>query len=276
MSKIFNIIISADIHGNKIQYNKLFKESEKYDALIIAGDLAPKSKKLRTVEEQMKFMEEFLFPAIKKFKIKSKCEIFLILGNDDFKKLDELCEKNQRIGYKYISSKKIKLIDNFHIAGYSYVPLNPFIYKDWQKLDSIIHEKKYREFLIKGTINNGELTISYNLENRKDTIEKDLEKLNIDKNTILICHTPPYKTNLDVIKNGKNVGSLGVKNIIEQKKPYLSFHGHIHESFGMTGIFKEKLNETTIVSVSNDHNSNMLSIITLNLFDINSIEKKII
>ncbi|MBW2994198.1 hypothetical protein KY315_02140, partial [Candidatus Woesearchaeota archaeon] len=50
----FNIIFTADLHGNVQQYNKLFQKaySDCTDAIIIGGDIAPKDPKNRTIKGQ--------------------------------------------------------------------------------------------------------------------------------------------------------------------------------------------------------------------------------
>jgi len=53
---------------------------------------------------------------------------------------------------------------------------------------------------------------------------------------ILVSHTPPYKTLLDKLHNGKHVGSKAIRSIIEQHQPDLCITGHIHESKGQDTI----------------------------------------
>ncbi len=58
---------------------------------------------------------------------------------------------------------------------------------------------------------------------------------------ILATHTPPFGTGSDRLDNGQHVGSVAVKNFIEQHKPDICVTGHIHEAiteewFGQTKI----------------------------------------
>ncbi|AWR98227.2 hypothetical protein DFR86_04115 [Acidianus sulfidivorans JP7] len=86
-------------------------------------------------------------------------------------------------------------------------------------------------------------------EKSEEEIYKDLtsimNKVKEPSKVILNTHAPPYETNLDnaplldkdlkpVVKGGDivmtHVGSKSVRKIIEEYKPMLGIHGHIHES----------------------------------------------
>jgi uncharacterized protein len=50
---------------------------------------------------------------------------------------------------------------------------------------------------------------------------------------ILICHAPPYDTELDQIHEGLHGGSRAVRQFIEKCQPRHFFCGHIHEAEGV-------------------------------------------
>jgi len=64
----------------------------------------------------------------------------------------------------------------------------------------------------------------------KEMLSK-LEKLDIDENTILVTHTPPLGV-LDEVGEGVHAGSKALRKVIEDKKPFINFCGHIHETVG--------------------------------------------
>lgn len=85
----------------------------------------------------------------------------------------------------------------------------------------------------------------------RDTIFRLADKVTDPRRTILLTHCPPYDSGLDtaplldakmrpVVTAGDllrgPVGSTGVREAIEQLRPLLSVHGHIHESPGETKI----------------------------------------
>jgi Icc-related predicted phosphoesterase len=49
---------------------------------------------------------------------------------------------------------------------------------------------------------------------------------------IMICHTPPYNTKCDRLRNGTAVGSTAARRFIEEIQPDVCISGHIHESPG--------------------------------------------
>ncbi|MBD3247632.1 hypothetical protein GF378_03365 [Candidatus Pacearchaeota archaeon] len=283
----FRVIYTSDIHGNLAQYKKLFGRAieTKADSIIIGGDLLPKDKKNRTPIKQRRFLEKELIPLICKFHKKNaqknhKCKIFILLGNDDFRKNLSVLKRNQKKGgYKAIQNKCISFYENFKIAGYSYVPLTPFSFKDWERLDlNDEKETKTREnFILEGKINNSSIK-KFDLSDRKYNIEKDLQKLTKNKNPkelILVTHAPPYNTSLDMISQKKHVGSKAIKKIIKEKQPLVGLHGHIHETVKLSGHFFEEIGNTLSISSGNDHINKKLSIIEFNLFNPRQTIKRI-
>lgn len=61
---------------------------------------------------------------------------------------------------------------------------------------------------------------------------------------ILISHSPPINSKVDRTWAGEHVGSIAVRNIMEQKKPILVVCGHIHESRGT-----DEIGEVPVVNV---------------------------
>lgn len=49
---------------------------------------------------------------------------------------------------------------------------------------------------------------------------------------LMICHTPPFDTRLDRLRNGTPVGSPAVRTFIETHRPDVAVVGHIHEGQG--------------------------------------------
>ncbi len=60
---------------------------------------------------------------------------------------------------------------------------------------------------------------------------------------IMVCHTPPKDTVIDIIRSGIHVGSSTVRDFIVQYKPDVCISGHIHESRG-----KDKVGDTIVLN----------------------------
>lgn len=274
-----NCIFSSDIHGNKNKYEKLFKIilKEKPDAVFLGGDLLPLKLKEDTKMEQ--YINKFLIGEIKKIKdtVSKKIEFFLILGNDDPRIYEKLfMEADKKGEIEYIHNKKDKWND-FFVIGYSYVPPTPFKLKDWERYDVSRHVDV-------GAISpeEGFRTVDISQDEKKfSTIKEDLEILskNTDmKKTIFLFHAPPYKSYLDRADlEGKkidhvpldiHVGSIAIKRFIKKNAPFLTLHGHIHESTRLTGNWKQKFGKTFSFNAS--HDGSELSVVR---FDTDNLEK---
>lgn len=76
-----------------------------------------------------------------------------------------------------------------------------------------------------------------------DSIQKDLKGILFTtkpKKTVYVMHTPPYETNLDLVGKNWHIGSMAVKMFIEERQPYLTLHGHIHETVAVSGSLSIK------------------------------------
>ena len=77
----------------------------------------------------------------------------------------------------------------------------------------------------------------------KETYES-LKKLCRGEEKIILCtHQPPFGTKIDLMHNGKHIGSEAVKKIIEEFRPIVHFCGHCHEGTG-----EEKIGKTLCIN----------------------------
>jgi len=272
-------IFVSDLHGRVERFKKLFEiiEKEKPDAVFIGGDLLPNQFSIKMSMEE--FLEKNLFSKINGIEIRigKKIDFFVIMGNDDPRAYEYLfIEKDKEKVVKYVHFKTVKF-DSLFVTGYSYVPPTPFQLKDWERYD-------VSRFVDVGAIppESGMRTV----EVEKDeiiysTISEDIKKLTKNapvEKTIFLFHSPPYKSNLDRASlDGKkvdhvpmdvNVGSIAIQRFIERKQPFLTLHGHVHESARLTGNWMEKKGDT--YSFSAAHDGPELSLIR---FDTENLEK---
>lgn len=80
-------------------------------------------------------------------------------------------------------------------------------------------------------------------EKTEDKIKKQMSRMNIDNNTIILSHTPPYGV-LDTTASGLHIGSKAVLQMIKERQPFAVFCGHVHEAEGY-----EKIGETHIFKI---------------------------
>jgi Icc-related predicted phosphoesterase len=187
--------------------------------------------------------------------------VFLILGNDDGRFVESTIRKAaQQHLWRYAHNHWFT-IEEFHVFGYAYVPPTPFLLKDWERYD-------VSRFVDPGCISPEEGYYSVNIpddEKRWATINNDLEQLVSQKDlhkTIVLFHSPPYQTHLDradldgyVIDSvplDVHVGSIAIQRFIQQHQPYLTLHGHIHESARITGAWQDTIGTTYCFSAAHD------------------------
>lgn len=269
-------LFTSDLHGNKSKYERLFNYIDQFhpDAVFLGGDLSRSLISINGKYSKNTFFSEYVFNKLQNLKLNLKDLypiIFVILGNDDSKNLENEMYRIEKYKlWKYINEKHYKW-KGYDIFGYSYVPPTPFLLKDWERYD-------VSRYVDPGAIAPEEGIFTY--ENRDPeenfkTIKNDLEKydLELDFNK-LIClfHSPPHKTLLDRgdldgkfvdhVPMDVHLGSMAIYNFIEQHQPLLSMHGHIHESTRLTGSWKDKIGKTSCFNGS--HDGPELSIITFN------------
>ena len=267
----FKLIYTADLHGNEEFYKRLLKkaEDENIDAIVIGGDLCPRGgdSVKEKINNQKLFLEKFILPLFKNFKLKNKrVEIYLIMGNDDFGVNLEILEDAEKGKIlKSIHKKSIKLTKNLNIAGYGFVNPTPFRLKDWEKPD------------FEGDKINPQLFLEEirSVEKEDGTIKGDLDKfkkLSNSKKTIYVIHAPPFNTKLDIITTGAHVGSKAVREFVEKEQPPLTLHGHIHESPRMSGSWEDKINNTICINVGSSYPEDKLNCVIIDADDFNNIK----
>jgi Icc-related predicted phosphoesterase len=120
---------------------------------------------------------------------------------------------------------------------------------------------------------------SYSIENQirrsliKNGIQPNDEK---NKSMIWVIHGPPLNSNLDLLKSNVHCGSLAVRRLIEEYKPLITFHGHIHETVDMSGSYKDNVGESVSFSAGNYPSKENLAAIVLDTSNPSSATRVII
>ena len=268
-----NCFFVSDLHGRQNRYLSLFNRilAEKPDAVFLGGDLFPGMEAQKAGD----FLAEFLAPGMAEIKTElgeGYPRVFLILGNDD-SKLHEADLLGENSLWEYIHNRSV-VFGAYKIFGYNYVPPTPFLNKDWERYD-------ISRYVDPGCIPPEEGWHSQpeplNLIEHA-TIQKDLLELTGKEDlsrAVILFHSPPYQTHLDrAALDGKtvdhvpldvHVGSIAVKVFIQEREPWLTLHGHVHESPRLTGSWKDLLGNT--VSLSAAHDGPELALVRFQLED---------
>jgi Icc-related predicted phosphoesterase len=258
----------SDLHGHVERYQKLFNtiEQEQPYALFMGGDLLPSGliNFSSAREVYADFIEEVLYKGFTHLQEqlgKNYPHVFLILGNDDGRFEEVTFVSLAAQGLWHYAHNCCLEFDDFYVFGYAYVPPTPFALKDWERYD-------VSRFVDPGCSSPEEGFYSVPVsedEKHWTTIQDDLEKLTHHRSlekSIFLFHSPPYHTNLDRADlDGKmydaapldvHVGSIAIRRFIEARQPYITLHGHVHESARITGSWKDKIGETYCFSAAHD------------------------
>ena len=247
------ILYTSDLHVDGGHYKRLFNllNDQSVDYLIIGGDLIPNQRDFFSrIHNQRDFIKHSLHPFMKKLKdTKPSLGIFAMMGNDDLASNMDLFDEMEKAGTLHlIHMKHHPLEEELHLVGYGYVPITPFSLKDWERFDTkekTTVERPRRAFF---STKAGLKEIDFKeVLGKKKTIEEDMEYLagmSDPKKTIYVMHAPPYNTALDRLYNGNSIGSESIRYFIEKHQPFLTLHGHIHESPFITGRFIEEIGKT--------------------------------
>ncbi len=247
-------IYTSDVHGDKRKYLKLIDLCKEYDIdkIVVGGDLFAKHAKER-IPVQIAFINDFLRDYYKKL-LDHGITYIGIVGNDD---LIVPCEKYYEMIKEFpnvhdVDGKKFD-IDGYSFIGSSYVLDAPFKRKDHiaiedgqempqQKSDIIYIEKCQKEISVDEW---REYRKKY-VPKMKDILE-NLPKPTVGNKVIYILHDPPAKVGLDFCRDGAKPGSKDIYRFLEKSNAYMSLHGHIHESYNLSKVWKAKIGKTIAV-----------------------------
>jgi Icc-related predicted phosphoesterase len=71
-----------------------------------------------------------------------------------------------------------------------------------------------------------------------DSLNRGFRICSSEKKLIILSHTPPINTKIDLADLNKHVGSQSLRLFVEKKKPLAVFCGHVHEAPGIDWIGK--------------------------------------
>jgi len=273
-----NCFFVSDLHGKKNRYDALFEQIRKRipEYLLIGGDILP-------LKEPEAFINSYFLPEISRLKsdMKEKFPVILAIpGNDDPAAFDIFFREADKEGLLHFIPERTIKADSYTVTGYPFVPPTPFMLKDREKYD-------VSRYVDPGCLapDEGNRTVEPDYDTEFSNIATDLKKLSagIDASkSIFLFHSPPYKSPLDrAALDGKtfdhvpldvHVGSIAIQRFIDDFQPMLTLHGHIHESFRITGEWQVINGKTISMSAASDIKG--LTIITFNTNNLSTAKRE--
>jgi Icc-related predicted phosphoesterase len=251
------VVYTSDLHGNKEHYQELFElaEQRKARAIILGGDMLPIHGPFKySLQEQQDFIFSYLEPMARGFRTRApQTTIYAMLGNDDWQAgnvhLETLVAKGT---LRLLHSEKHELGSGYELVGYAHVPPTPFTIKDGERrdlLDDAVGGQRCTACVSQGAKIIVVDPCRYFAS--MGSIEEELEQLPMVQDygkTVYVMHSPPFHTNLDRLFDGRWIGSRAIRTFVEKYQPYLTLHGHIHESSEISGTYWDRIGQTLCIN----------------------------
>jgi len=244
------ILATSDIHGNKALIHLVLKiaREEHLDALIIAGDIAPKGF-YQLCKDKLEYDIQSVFNLKNRedilkgneHKVKARLDLlgFVEVPKDTYNLSTIKSKQKEKL------SEICKLLKTIDIPVYMLIGNDDHIPdKDWDEIlddHGILNLNSRTHTLgnLKITGFQYVLPTPWNTNNElpEEELARKLRSIEdqVDRGTILITHGPP-KNVLDRVANGLHAGSESILKLVKDKQPIFHIFGHIHEAFGNAKI----------------------------------------
>jgi len=270
------LLYVTDIHGVKWKYERIYEltKDNNVDIVINGGDMLPTRPNFFIQDD---FIETFLEHH---FQLYDEEGIYYLCmpGNDDLIIHDELLDITvSNFDHVHNIAQRIYKINGFEFVGMNWVTDLPFGLKDRARMDS-------EDFVFPMQIGKPILSTKDGLKRLDDwftyaktipTIKEELNNLPLpddDNESIYVIHMPPAKVWLDVCSDRSQVGSRAIYNFLKVRQPFLSLHGHIHESAKMSNIWRNKIEDTICIQPGQSERNDDYVIYVL--IDLNTMNMK--
>lgn len=274
------IFVTSDIHGNKALIHLALKivRKKQVDALIIAGDIAPKGF-YQLLKKNSGYKISSVFPVqdellIKgnEFEIKRRLDLLgFVEQSGNSCELSEIQSKQKEKLKEICKLLQLANIPIFLLIGNDdHIPSS-----DWDKVledFGILNLNLKTHNLGRWRVSGFQYVLPTPWNTNNELPEEQLAvmlrgiKRQVNEQTIFVTHGPA-KNILDKLNNGLCAGSTSIRKLVEDKQPIFHIFGHIHDSFG-----QEKVGNTLCCNVSCLWLDRILRGYIIDL-DINTIEK---
>ena len=265
-----DIAVFADLHGVLSRFEKIRSLVDQgIKTVLLAGDIA-RNGKPDFQQANVRQCFELLLAG------KPDARVYAIPGNDDWRIVEEKMREFPEVTVP--TDRAHPLNGEYSVVGYPYVPITPFMFKDYEKWDDerypempadpdefeaamIAHRLNLEGYRSRGL----ELyDFRFDPAERANNISADMKRLagmNDPRKTVYLFHCPPFG-HFDFgfsLEGRVHIGSRAIAAFIADKNPWLTSHGHSHEAVSvMRGEFAFSIGESVGVSVGAGNDPSVL------------------
>ncbi|HEY6865981.1 MAG TPA: metallophosphoesterase [Candidatus Eisenbacteria bacterium] len=243
---------TSDLHGQGALYEQVvaLTAAHRPRVVILGGDLAPHALGAEGVQRQRVFLQGFLVEfARRMLEAAPAMRLLLLMGNDDWRANADCLEQQDGALWTVLHGR-VTLVEGVRVAGLSWVPITPFVMKDWERWEDGADESPAR---LDGWVSAGAGVVPHRFDPgaRAPTIAEALEELAALGplgDTLCVLHSPPRGTRCDMIGAAAHVGSRAIRAFVERHQPPLVLSGHIHESPRVSSTYRDTIGRTVVVN----------------------------
>jgi Icc-related predicted phosphoesterase len=243
---------TSDLHGSGELYEQVMAlaATRRPRAVILGGDLAPHGTGAPGVSHQRVFLEGFLVEFARRLReAVPDAELLLMMGNDDWAANLECLHAHDGRLWRVLHERSF-VVRGARVAGLSWVPITPFVLKDWERWDDGGDETPAR---LDGVTSRAGavLPLRFDPGRRTPTLADALGELaqaGPPGETLFVLHSPPQGTRCDMIGPAHHVGSRAIRAFVERHQPPLVLSGHIHESPRISSSYRDTIGRTVVVN----------------------------
>lgn len=266
-----DIAVFSDLHGSPFRFKKIRRLiGKECKSVLLAGDIA-RNGPPDFQRENVRQCFEILLAG------KPDVRVYAIPGNDDWRIVEETMR--EFAGVIVPTDRAYPLDDIYKVVGYPYVPITPFMFKDYEKWDDerrpempedpaemetamIAHRLNLEGYRSRGL---ERYDFRFDPGDRADNIAADMKRLSgfgDPSKTVYLFHCPPFG-HFDFgfsLEGRVHIGSRAISEFIRENNPWLTVHGHSHEAVSiMREEFRFCIGDSVDVSVGAGHDPTVLN-----------------
>jgi len=252
------ICFTSDLHGDAALYEQLedLLRAARPELLILGGDLLPDGDRHDPLGTQVAWLESRFMPMLRRWRTTHpQLTIACLPGNHEWSCARDALRRHHAAGQVVLLNHREPWQHaGLHFLGFGETPPTPHWLKDFERLDQV--GDGIPPF--PGVIWDGQGVREVDLEQHfrgRDTLDDLLSRAPaVPAPWVFVAHAPPHDSTLDRLeKVSRPIGSRAVRRFIEQRRPYLSLHGHVHESPRVSGRCWDRIGPTLCVNPGQDH-----------------------